>query len=71
MTSLKTSIKTITYLSDIGCLEIQGASLMCIRDGCLPESSLFQCVEFYRRGDCMQLLPRNCLYSFLHTLRTL
>ncbi|MFK9077342.1 hypothetical protein ACJEDY_15645, partial [Escherichia coli] len=25
--SLKTSIKTITYLSDIGCLEIQGASL--------------------------------------------
>ncbi|WP_425307072.1 hypothetical protein, partial [Escherichia coli] len=31
MTSLKTSIKTITYLSDIGCLEIQGASLK--RDG--------------------------------------
>ncbi|MBW6047796.1 hypothetical protein D2912_24905 [Klebsiella pneumoniae] len=30
MTSLKTSIKTITYLSDIGCLEIQGASLMSI-----------------------------------------
>ncbi|WP_213091759.1 hypothetical protein, partial [Escherichia coli] len=29
MTSLKTSIKTITYLSDIGCLEIQGASLGC------------------------------------------
>ncbi|MCV9094133.1 hypothetical protein ODZ70_25035, partial [Escherichia coli] len=29
MTSLKTSIKTITYLSDIGCLEIQGASLQC------------------------------------------
>ena len=27
MTSLKTSIKTITYLSDIGCLEIQVASL--------------------------------------------
>ena len=27
MTSLKTSITTITYLSDIGCLEIQGASL--------------------------------------------
>uniref|UniRef100_UPI001CD6849D hypothetical protein n=1 Tax=Klebsiella quasipneumoniae TaxID=1463165 RepID=UPI001CD6849D len=25
--SLKTSIKTITYLSDIGCLEIQGVSL--------------------------------------------
>ncbi|MGT7588797.1 hypothetical protein ACRWUH_23910, partial [Escherichia coli] len=31
MTSLKTSIKTITYLSDIGCLEIQGASLICER----------------------------------------
>ncbi len=31
MTSLKTSIKTITYLSDIGCLEIQGASLERIR----------------------------------------
>ncbi|CSG79398.1 nitrite extrusion protein 2 [Shigella sonnei] len=30
MTSLKTSIKTITYLSDTGCLEIQGASLMFI-----------------------------------------
>ncbi|WP_213795683.1 hypothetical protein, partial [Klebsiella michiganensis] len=28
MTSLKTSIKNITYLSDIGCLEIQGASLV-------------------------------------------
>ncbi|SVF54827.1 DNA methylase [Escherichia coli] len=32
MTSLKTSIKTITYLSDIGCLEIQGASLMSKQD---------------------------------------
>ncbi|MCQ7073221.1 hypothetical protein NPZ81_03245, partial [Salmonella enterica] len=30
--SLKTSIKTITYLSDIGCLEIQGASLLGIND---------------------------------------
>lgn len=30
MTSLKTSIKTITYLSDIGCLEIHGASLIVI-----------------------------------------
>ncbi|WP_252369507.1 inverse autotransporter IatD, partial [Escherichia coli] len=29
--SLKTSIKTITYLSDIGCLEIQGASLVVIQ----------------------------------------
>ncbi|BEC67772.1 hypothetical protein VEE56_40300 [Escherichia coli] len=31
MTSLKTSIKTITYLSDIGCLEIQGASLASVQ----------------------------------------
>ncbi|WP_214671079.1 hypothetical protein, partial [Escherichia coli] len=31
MTSLKTSIKIITYLSDIGCLEIQGASLFYIK----------------------------------------
>ncbi len=32
MTSLKTSIKTITYLSDTGCLEIQGASLAGMKD---------------------------------------
>nr|WP_252154664.1 hypothetical protein [Escherichia coli] len=32
---LKTSIKTITYLSDIGCLEIQGASLP--HSGCTKE----------------------------------
>lgn len=32
MTSLKTSIKTITYLSDTGCLEIQGASLIPHKD---------------------------------------
>ncbi|WP_213057249.1 hypothetical protein, partial [Escherichia coli] len=37
MTSLKTSIKTITYLSDIGYLEIQGASLEPI----LKNSNLF------------------------------
>ena len=36
MTSLKTSIKTITYLSDIGCLEIQGASLQ-------PETATHHC----------------------------
>ncbi|MEY0186825.1 hypothetical protein AB7W35_25425, partial [Escherichia coli] len=37
--SLKTSIKTITYLSDIGCLEIQGASLAC------PQGRLFFCMQ--------------------------
>nr|WP_078166045.1 hypothetical protein [Shigella flexneri] len=37
MTSLKTSIKTITYLSDTGCLEIQGASLPAHEDGTSPD----------------------------------
>ena len=32
MTTLKTCIRTITYLSDIGCLVIQGASLENIND---------------------------------------
>ncbi|MDA6219827.1 hypothetical protein OSK46_22390, partial [Escherichia coli] len=36
--SLKTSIKTITYLSDTGCLEIQGASLVQnADDSCIPD----------------------------------
>ncbi|HFD0650725.1 TPA: hypothetical protein ACWP07_000124 [Escherichia coli] len=39
MTSLKTSIKTITYLSDIGCLEIQGASLPRKRKEYIVDSS--------------------------------
>ncbi|PQM84397.1 permease, partial [Shigella flexneri] len=30
MTSLKTGIKTITYIRDTGCLEIKGASLLYI-----------------------------------------
>ncbi|WP_267209628.1 hypothetical protein, partial [Escherichia coli] len=38
--SLKTSIKTITYLSDIGCLEIQGASLLSFM-ACLLTTSIF------------------------------
>ncbi len=46
MTSLKTSIKIITYLSDIGCLEIQGASL-----GFMREKILKGAVElFLERG---------------------
>ncbi|MCT6276729.1 hypothetical protein MTQ74_11790, partial [Escherichia coli] len=40
MTSLKTSIKTITYLSDTGCLEIQGASL-----APYPESVFKNCLK--------------------------
>nr|EEZ0127544.1 hypothetical protein [Escherichia coli] len=53
MTSLKTSIKTITYLSDIGCLEIQGASLIdnsepvkCKRRTTLGKSLLFSRVLY-------------------------
>ncbi len=45
MTSLKTSIKTITYLSDIGCLEIQGASLAMIRHITKAELSRVEIVE--------------------------
>lgn len=44
MTSLKTSIKTITYLSDIGCLEIQGASL-------LPASGKYELRVLQTRND--------------------
>ncbi|MEK0027584.1 hypothetical protein R0783_23665, partial [Escherichia coli] len=49
MTSLKTSIKTITYLSDIGCLEIQGASL---------ESS---CNVYYDVPNGAVLNDENCM----------
>ncbi len=52
MTSLKTSIKTITYLSDIGCLEIQGASLI---------SVLFKCLS-------MSLLNLNATYGLFDKL---
>ncbi|MGE9123833.1 hypothetical protein ACQKHH_16005, partial [Escherichia coli] len=43
MTSLKTSIKTITYLSDIGCLEIQGASLCSHKHA----ENRFKCPSFF------------------------
>ncbi|MDF8644376.1 hypothetical protein OU537_23695, partial [Escherichia coli] len=38
--SLKTSIKTITYLSDIGCLEIQGASLQIALPECRQQTDI-------------------------------
>ncbi|PQK23332.1 hypothetical protein C5Y91_26370, partial [Escherichia coli] len=50
MTSLKTSIKTITYLSDIGCLEIQGASL----------GTFFQTPFFQLRFPRTALLCQEC-----------
>ncbi|WP_434083609.1 hypothetical protein, partial [Escherichia coli] len=49
MTSLKTSIKTITYLSDIGCLEIQGASLLTVTVAGL----------FYREIISVRLMPEH------------
>ncbi|WP_235158897.1 LuxR C-terminal-related transcriptional regulator, partial [Escherichia coli] len=55
MTSLKTSIKTITYLSDIGCLEIQGASLAGARGflskRCSPDE-LIAAVHTVATGGC-------------------
>ncbi len=46
MTSLKTSIKTITYLSDIGCLEIQGASLPTITQDSFEKGIVFSAGAF-------------------------
>ncbi|MCQ7289897.1 hypothetical protein NP014_23780, partial [Salmonella enterica] len=59
--SLKTSIKTITYLSDIGCLEIQGASL-------LPEAMIsikkhdIEHIISQKSGDS-SFLPANVFYN--------
>ncbi len=69
MTSLKTSIKTITYLSDIGCLEIQGASLVNLAHG----STSFAIVDIlYATGDITLCLSghgevqqqASCYYPF-------
>ncbi|OXW69392.1 hypothetical protein CG420_26945, partial [Shigella sonnei] len=55
MTSLKTSIKTITYLSDTGCLEIQGASLVRLRE--------VNNVAIITQGCCSCYWWRGCCYS--------
>ncbi|MGT0642763.1 hypothetical protein, partial [Shigella sonnei] len=70
MTSLKTSIKTITYLSDTGCLEIQGASLGNCYDnapmesfwGTLKNESLKWHTEFghLNRGDMLTSEQHRC-----------
>ena len=54
MTSLKTSIKTITYLSDIGCLEIQGASLdyMSVYDYPVPTTLLLHVILSHSTEAC-------------------
>lgn len=50
MTSLKTSIKTITYLSDIGCLEIQGASLETKIGERIPQTITIAMVNLTRKN---------------------
>ncbi|MFV2473939.1 hypothetical protein ACNITS_24775, partial [Escherichia coli] len=62
--SLKTSIKTITYLSDIGCLEIQGASLAGRCDLVETDNS---CVENCLKGKFKEVRPR---YSVLPDIFT-
>ncbi|CSF97153.1 IS150 ORF B [Shigella sonnei] len=73
MTSLKTSIKTITYLSDTGCLEIQGASLhsdqgwqyqMPRWQRWLSDNGITQSMS--RRGNC---LDNAAMESFFSTLK--
>ena len=66
MTSLKTSIKTITYLSDTGCLEIQGASLQ------MKKLSFKEKLEIVR-NIIRESLSGNAafallVYSLLHSL---
>ncbi|WP_375122099.1 hypothetical protein, partial [Escherichia sp. 20412-1] len=59
MTSLKTSIKTITYLSDIGCLEILGASLPLLR---VPSKNLSYGYIFEAQG----IQATNRLAKWVH-----
>ncbi|MCD3984091.1 hypothetical protein KX485_26870, partial [Escherichia coli] len=64
MTSLKTSIKTITYLSDTGCLEIQGASLGTM-DLCYsktwPDKQVVLCLVLWPEEVSFQLTMRELL----------
>ncbi|HAJ6512394.1 TPA: hypothetical protein HNC59_26425 [Escherichia coli] len=67
MTSLKTSIKTITYLSDTGCLEIQGASLHRYNQFSLYQTDiLLKKRRVLEHGtEAMNIVDRNTL-CFLH-----
>ena len=60
MTSLKTSIKTITYLSDIDCLEIQGASLISTQTKMLED---FRCLAWC----CCILYEKQNVFSYFLT----
>lgn len=64
MTSLKTSIKTITYLSDIGCLEIQGASLPLINILCIEEYYSATGIYNYDDADEQTELLKNALRDY-------
>ncbi|CAD5570860.1 YubP [Escherichia coli] len=70
MTSLKTSIKTITYLSDTGCLEIQGASLGQYNSICcetpLTDDELMQFVSSVFFGDKYE--SRSERYTYIPTI---
>ncbi|MEL8443462.1 hypothetical protein J4U53_09265, partial [Escherichia coli] len=70
MTSLKTSIKTITYLSDIGCLEIQGASLPSTTPRLKYELSSghiqkHEFAQYCKRGDSSGIIWQ-CIEQLLH-----
>ena len=64
MTSLKTSIKTITYLSDIGCLEIQGASLFGLRPSIGYSYSKALDVAGYKDSDRLNYIEIGTWYYF-------
>ncbi|MCV7833650.1 lysozyme [Escherichia coli] len=60
MTSLKTSIKTITYLSDTGCLEIQGASLVGVWTVCHGHTGKdIMLGKTYTKAECKALLNKD------------
>ncbi|WP_423295728.1 hypothetical protein, partial [Escherichia coli] len=65
MTSLKTSIKTITYLSDTGCLEIQGASLISFSSRKTTKKSITILVHFFK-----QFLKTDSGYGAMGIFRT-
>ncbi|WP_249967553.1 glycoside hydrolase family protein, partial [Escherichia coli] len=67
MTSLKTSIKTITYLSDIGCLEIQGASLECKALLNKDLATVARQINPYIKVDIPETM-RGALYSFVYNV---
>ncbi len=70
MTSLKTSIKTITYLSDIGCLEIQGSSLGRDNNPLLNGRYQQEDEREYRQHQGQGRVPQYQRWHFAHCQRT-